>query len=533
MTAGGSAQRGRAGAVAVAAGILTSRVFGLVRLRVVSHFLGVGAAADALSAALRIPNVLQNLLGEGVLSASFVPVYARLRAEGRDVDAASLARTVFTALALVCAVLVATGLAAAPWLVAVIAGGFPPATQDFTVHIVRILFPGVGLLVMSAWCLGVLNAHRRFFVSYASPVVWNVAIIAALLWKGSGTDDSGAATLVATGAVVGSALQFAVQLPWVAGVLPSGPWGGRFGTPEFGRVVRNFGPALLGRGVVQVSAWLDVLIATFVAGGAAAVLSYAQNIALLPISVFGMSMSASELTEMAEHAEDGVAAAIRSRMAASLRTIAYFVVPSSAALLLLGDVVAGALLQTGRFARADTLWVWAVLAGSSIGLLAGTMGRLYNSAWYALHDTKTPVTFALIRILITGVLGAAAALWLPNAMGIDRKWGVAGLTASAGVAAWIEFALLRRALNVRIGHTGIPRGVLPRLWASALTACALGFAVKLTAPGLAPLWQGAAVLSVVAGAYFGITLMLGVPEAAAVRSRLLGRLGGSRSNGRR
>lgn len=533
MSSSSAPERGRAGAIAVAAGILSSRVFGLARQRVVSHFLGVGEAADVLSAALRIPNVLQNLLGEGVLSASFVPVYARLRAEGREADAARLARTVFAVLAAVCAVLVLGGIAGAPWLVTIIAGGFPPAKREFTVHLVRILFPGVGLLVLSAWCLGVLNAHRTFFVSYASPVVWNLAIIGALAWGGSGTDAAGAATLVAAGAVVGSALQIAVQLPWVAGVLPRGKWTGGLHTPDFRRVARNFGPVVLGRGAVQLSGWLDLFIATFVMDGAAAVLMYAQNITLLPISVFGMSVSASELTEMSGNAEDGVAAAIRSRMATSLRGIAYFVVPSSATLFLLGDAVAGALLQTGRFGRADTVWVWAVLAGSSVGLLAGTMGRLYNSAWYALHDTKTPVMIALVRIAITAGLGAIAALWLPGALGIDRKWGVAGLTATAGIAAWIEYALLRRALNARIGRTGIPRGTLPRLWASAISACALGLGVKLATGGLGPLAQGGVVLGVVGAAYFGITLMLGVPEAVAVKARLVGRRGGTRPPDRR
>jgi putative peptidoglycan lipid II flippase len=261
--------------------------------------------------------------------------------------------------------------------------------------------------------------------------------------------------------------------------------------------------------------------------GAVAVLNYAQNIALLPVSLFGMSMSASELTEMATQSGASVEQAIRDRMSASLGAVAYFVVPSSAAFVLLGDVVAGAVLQTGRFDRAATVWVWAVLAGSAVGLVAGTMGRLYNSAWYALHDTRTPVRIALVRIALTAILGAGAALWLPDAAHFDRRWGVAALTASAGCAAWIEFLLLRRALDARIGPTRIRAGTMPRLWSAALVAAAAGWATRLAVAGWSPLPLGCVVFAAFGTAYFGATLIMGIPEAAGVRRRIAARLAGT------
>lgn len=526
MTQTPVAPRPRSGAVAVAAGIMFSRVFGLARQRVIGHFLGVGDAADALSAALRIPNVLQNLLGEGVLSASFVPVYARLRAEGREEDAGRLARTVFAALALVCSLAVLVGIALAPAMVDVIAGGFAGEKREFTVGLVRLLFPGIALLVMSAWCLGVLNAHRKFFVSYSAPVIWNVAIIATLVFAASTSDTDGAARLVAVGAVLGSLLQFAVQLPWVARALPRARRGGPALSVDFRRVVANFLPVVFGRGVVQVSAWLDTLIASWVMPGATAVLLYAQNISMLPVSVFGMSVSASELTEMSGHGAATVESAIRDRMGKSLRTIAFFVVPSSATLLILGDVVAGAVLQTGRFQRADTEWVWAVLGGSAIGLLAGTMGRLYNSAWYSLHDTATPVKIAMVRVTLTASVGSVAALLLPGWLGIDARWGVAALTATSGVAAWVEYALLRAKLNARIGHTGLPRGFLPRVWSAAFAAAGVGYALKLILLSMHPVLLGVVVLGAVGVAYFVVTYALGVGESAEVIGRLRARLRG-------
>lgn len=522
MTAPGARRSG--GAVAVGAGILISRLFGLVRQRVISHFLGVGDAADVISAALRIPNVLQNLLGEGVLSASFVPVYARLRAEGRDEDATRLARSVGALLAATAAVVVLVGMAFAPALVLLVSGGFSPEKREFTVQLVRLLFPGMAALVMSAWCLGVLNAHRQFFISYTAPVAWNIAIIATLVLKASPDDANGAAHLVAIGAVIGSVLQFAVQVPWLVRFLPAAKHG-VLRTPELSRVLSNFVPVLIGRGVVQLSGWLDQLIASFATMGAASVLFYAQNIALLPVSVFGMAVSASELTEMSTQTSADVEDGIRTRLQGGLRAIAFMVVPSAAALLVLGDVLAGAVLQTGRFVRSDTVWVWAVLAGSSVGLLAGTLGRLYNSAWYALHDTKTPVRIAILRIAVAATLGSTSALLLPRLVGFDPKWGVAGLTVSAGIAAWLEYTLLRRALNARIGWTGLPPGLLPRLWGAALISSGIGFGVKVALGDMHPVVVAAFVFGAYGAAYFGLTAAFGVAEAIALPSRIKRRLG--------
>ncbi|MBV9182436.1 MAG: murein biosynthesis integral membrane protein MurJ, partial [Acidobacteria bacterium] len=163
----------KAHAVAVATGILLSRLVGLVRDRVFAHYFGNSDAADAFRAAFRIPNILQNLFGEGVLSASFIPVYARLSAEQRREEASQLAEAMFALLLFITAVLVAAGVLATPWLIDLIAPGFHLEKRLLTIRLVQILFPGAALLVLSAWCLGILNSHRRFFLSYAAPVVWN------------------------------------------------------------------------------------------------------------------------------------------------------------------------------------------------------------------------------------------------------------------------------------------------------------------------------------------------------------------------
>jgi putative peptidoglycan lipid II flippase len=210
----------------VGAGILLSRIVGVIRQRVFAYYFGTSAAADAFNAAFRIPNFLQNIFGEGALSASFIPVYAGLLARESKEEADRVASAILTLLALVTSVIVLIGVLTTPYLINAIAPGFQGETRELTIRLVKILFPGAGLLVLSAWCLGVLNSHRRFFLSYTAPVIWNFAIIATLVWFGGRglqveanslpAFQFGLAEWVAWGSVVGSALQFGVQLPTYA-----------------------------------------------------------------------------------------------------------------------------------------------------------------------------------------------------------------------------------------------------------------------------------------------------------------------------
>lgn len=506
----------------VAAGILLSRIVGLVRNRVFAHYFGTSDAADAFNAAFRIPNFLQNLFGEGVLSASFIPVYAGLRARGEDAEAERVARAVAALLALATASLVLLGVLLTPYLIAVIAPGFTGEKRDVTIRLVRILFPGAGLLVLSAWCLGVLNSHRRFFLSYAAPVVWNVAIIVSLIAFGRSRAAYPLAEVAAWGSVAGSLLQLGIQLPTVGRLLEGLRPRLARGSAHVAQVLSNFGPVFVGRGVVQISAYVDTVLASLLPTGAVAGLSYAQVIYTLPVSLFGMSVSAAELPAMASAmgTEAERAAQLRARLTAGLRQIAFLVVPSAAAFLALGDVIAGALYQSGAFTRIMTVYVWTILAGSAVGLLASTMGRLYSSAFYALHDTRTPLRFAVVRVTLTIALGYLFAIPLPGWLGVDPRWGAAGLTASAGLAGWVEFLQLRRALNRRIGDTGLPAALAARLWGAAGVAAAAGWVVRLTVGALAPIPLAAVVLTAFGAVYFLVTDRLAVPESGALLRRL-------------
>jgi putative peptidoglycan lipid II flippase len=507
----------------VGAGILISRIVGLVRQRIFAHYFGSSAVGDAFSAAFRIPNFLQNVFGEGALSASFIPVYAKLLAQGDEKQATRVANAVFGLLALVTSVIVLIGVLATPYFVTAIAAGFQDERRELTIKLVRILFPGAGLLVLSAWCLGVLNSHHRFFMSYTAPVAWNVAIISALVFFGNKVDLPRLAEMTAWGSVVGSALQFGVQLPTLLGLIHRLAPVIDLANPHVKQVVRNFFPVFMSRGVVQISAFVDAFLASYLGQGAVVALTYAQSLYTLPVSLFGMSVSAAELPTMSRAigAAEVVAETLRKRLDQGLQRIAFFIVPSSMAFLALGDIIAAVLYQTGRFTHSDSTYVWGILAGSSVGLLASTLGRLYSSTYYALNDTKTPLRFAVIRVVLTTVLGYLCSLPLPRALGLEPKWGVAGLTASAGIAGWVEFVLLRRSLNRRIGKTGLLPQYVGKLWLAAGLGAAVGWGLKILLGHRHPLVMAIVVLGGYGVTYFGVTAAFGIGEAKRVIGRVL------------
>jgi putative peptidoglycan lipid II flippase len=512
----------RGAAFLVGAGIFLSRIAGLIRNKVFAFYFGSSLAADALNAAIRIPNLLQNLFGEGVLSASFIPEYSGLLARERKDDSDKLAGVVAASLALTSAAVVLAGVLLAPTLVSLIAGGFTGPRRELTIQLTRILFPGAGLLVLSAWCLGILNSHRKFFVSYTAPVVWNLAMIAALVGFGRGTPQVRLAEIVAWASVIGSALQFGVQLPLVLRLAHGARLNLDVGTPSAQAVFRNFMPAFISRGVVQISAFIDAFIASWLPTGAVAVLAYAQVLYTLPVSLFGMAVSAAELPVMSSAigTTEEIASYLRGRLDVGLERIAFFIVPSAVAFLALGDVISAVLFQSGKFTRADSIWVWQILAGSTIGLLASTWGRLYSSTFYALRDTRTPLRFAVVRVILTTALGYIAAIRLPGWLGLDPRLGVAGLTASAGIAGWIEFYLLRRELTRRIGPTGVVTSFTFRLWSAALASAAVAWACKLALSGSHTVINGLVILVAYGVSFLAITTQMKIPEATGLVSRL-------------
>lgn len=533
---------------AVAAGILLSRLAGLARESLLRSVLALGPAADAFAAALRIPNLLQNLLGEGSLSASFIPVYSRLLGEGRRDEAGKVAAAVAGLLTALAGGLVVVAIVAAQPLAALLAPGFEGARLDLTVDLLRITTGGLGLLVLSAWCLGILNSHGRFFLPYVAPVLWNVAQIAVLIVALTGDwSPTRAATGLAWGLVVGGALQFGVQAVAVRRLAPElRPWIGRTmgrGDPSVADVRRRFGPAVLGRGVLQLSGYLDLMLASLLATGAVAGLLSAQMLYGLPVALFATSVAAAALPGMSRSPTSELAAtSLRAR-----RRTAFFVAFSTVVFLALGESIVGALFGWGAFDGDDARAVSLILGAYALGLPAVASSRIHQNSLYAVGDTAGPARIAAVRVGLATVIGLTVMFpmdritvhagellvltedgWFgPLSRGIrsgspDPHLGAVGLAIGSTVAAWTEFVLLARRTRRVLGAPPGPSSVLGPLASPVATAAVVAVAARWTTDGL-PDVAAAPLCVMVAGlAYVAVASATGVADARSLVTDLRG-----------
>lgn len=523
----------------MALGIGASRLAGLGRETVASRLLGNTAAADAFTVAMRIPNLLQNLLGEGVLSASFVPVYSRLLDEAardeRDRDEpGQVAGAVAAALMAVVGLATVAVLSLARPITFVLAPGLTDDRFELAVSLVRITALGTAFAVLSAWCLGVLNSHRRFFVSYAAPVLWNAAQVAALTiaWILAFDLDS-MARAMAWGVAAGGLAQLLVQLPLTLRLARGLRLRWMRGHPSLRDVGRRFGPAVAGRGVVQVSAYVDLVLASLLATGALAALYRAQILYMLPLSLFAMSVAAAELPEMSRLADDPAGIARRTSLAA--RRVAFWMLLATVVYVAAGDLVVGLLFEGGVFSASDTVLVWFVVGAYALGLPATGVSRVLQNACYARGDTSGPARIAALRVAVAaavgvavmfpldrvivaadGLLGGSDALglaWaLPEALRAADdavRLGAVGLALGSAVAAWTEIALLAR----RLGHAEVLRSAL----APPAVAAAVSFVAAAALKGLVGTWPvivSAPLVVAAAAAVYAVTAHRGgVPEA--------------------
>lgn len=528
--------QGRArGSTLVAAGILLSRVAGVIRLVVLGVVLGGGPVTDAFAFAQRLPNLLQNLLGEGSLSASFIPVYARLVEEGRDDEADDLAGAVVALLGLITIAIVVLGIVLARPLVWLFTGWEnEPEQYDLATNLTRITTIGIGFLVISAWCLGILNSHRSFFLSYVAPVIWNATQIAALVVFGLlSWDVDDIAVAVAWAVVVGSLAQVLVQLPKVRRLAPTvRPNLTR--TPALGDVVSRFTPAVGARGVVQISSYADLALAGLLVFGALSWYTFALPLYLLPISLFGFSVAAAELAEMSRSTTGG-AQAVADRLTPALRRV---LVPAgfvTALFLAAGRPVVDAiygwlsrLFDAGLTGSAEITTIGLVLTAFAIGLPATMTARVTQNTLYSLGDVRGPARIAVLRLAVSVTVGLILILqldWLtfdaggeivrfgdvphwppwervPEVRRLDRgaapHLGVVGLALGAATASWVEWFALRRRLRSTLGRP-VRSG-----WAVPVTVAGLAAAAVMAGIdrlGLPSPIDAAAIGAVGAGVY--------------------------------
>lgn len=509
----------------VGAGIFLSRITGFLRDALTASFFGVSGLTDVWVAALRTPNLIQNLLGEGTLSASMIPVYAEFLEEGRTEEAGRFAGAVLGLLTVTAWGLAILGMLLAPAIAHGLYPEFSGGQQELLVRLLRILFPMIALLVMSAWALGILNSHRRFFVSYLAPVVWNLSMIAVLLGLGgyAGWHAAGRSVdllvALAWGAFAGGALQLIVQLPWVIPALAHFRLSVSTRVSGMREAIRNFVPVVSARGVLSLSGWIDTILAALLTTGAVSALFYAQRLYLLPISLFGMSIAASELPELSRMRAEGSPELAR-RISHSLTRMAFFVIPSAVAFIVIGDLFVAALFERGEFSSSAGTLVYVVLGTYAVGLYAASGSRVLSSAYYAMRDTRTPALIAVARVVLSIAIGVSLMFPLDSVAIGDKQLGALGLAIGATVASWIEYGLLRHRLGVKAKSHGPRPSHLIRILGAALAAGAVAWGAKAVLGSMYPAgdgwittalsgtpWLVAPALAAVVAGLFGVTYL--------------------------
>ena len=483
------------GAKKIGFGILLSRLSGLLRESLLRSVLGLGPAADAFTAALRIPNLLQNLLGEGSLSSSFIPVYSKLLSEGKEKEAGKAAGAVASLLIAFTGGLTLIGIIMARPIARILTPGFTSEKLDLTVDLIKITTAGIGFLVLAAWCLGVLNSHRKFFLSYVAPVLWNAAqIVILLIAISKDWDPMKAAKAAAWGLFIGGIIQLLFQLFGVGKLRTKIQFSLSWRNEHVREIIKRFNPTILGRGVVQLSGYFDLVLASLLVTGAVSALMSAQVLYILPISLFAMSIAAAELPEMSRNTniQD-----LTHRLNQGIKQTSFFMFLTSVIYITIGDQIIGVIFQWGSFDRDDSIVVAATLAAYSLGIPAIGISRIYQSAFYATGDTKTPAFSATLRVVISLILGLLLMFpldrffisnstlekvsgsitgdWGPlseslRALPANPHLGAAGLAVGSAAAAWIEMLFLSRKINRKITPNPSPLSAIMKLLPAALSS---------------------------------------------------------------
>ncbi|MFZ3089179.1 MAG: murein biosynthesis integral membrane protein MurJ [Nitrospirota bacterium] len=432
--------------IAKAAGIiglatLTSRILGLVREMIYTHYLGAGRMSDAFLAAYRIPNLLRDLFAEGSMSAAFIPVFTDYLTNRTKADARQLVKAVFTLLALLLIVICAIGIIIAPLIVRIIAPGFYDTPEKFsaTVLLTRIMFPFLLFIGLSALAMGVLNSLRSFTVSAFSPVMFNIMIISSAVFVSPFFKEP--AIAVSIGILLGGLFQLIFQLPSLRkrGMM----FGLRFTPSDDG--VRRIGslllPAMLGQSVALINLFIITILASFLADGSISYLAYSRELVNFPMGVFAIALSTAILPSMAEQAARHNYEGLKESLSFGLRLIFFITIPSMIGLILLRIPIISLIFQHGKFEYIATIGTADALIYYSIGLWAFAGVRIVVSAFYSLNDTKTPVKIAAISVAINIVLSIILMFPMKHR----------GLALATSIASIVNFSALLYLLRGRLG----------------------------------------------------------------------------------
>lgn len=436
----------------VAAGFVLSRLLGLVRSVVIADAFGTDPELSAYWVAFRLPDLVFQLLAGATLSAAFIPTFSRVLLRQGEEEAWRLASSILNLVAV--ATFVATALAwlFAPVIVPWLAPGLGDATgrqeelRALAVDLTRLMLISPLFFGISGMLTGILNARQHFIAPAIAPVVYNLGIIfgAVALAGPLGVDG------LAWGVVAGAAAHLLVQVPALRGA-------GLRWSPSFGLgsaavhdVLRLMGPRVIGLAATQINFLVIIFFASFVSDQAISAMNYAFLMMMLPVGVIGMAISTAVFPTLAQQAAAADLAPLRASITRALRTILFLSVPAAAGLIVLAGPSVRVLLERGAFDARSTDLVVGALVVYGLGIFAHSGIEILSRGFYALSDTRTPVAVAVVSMAMN--VAFAALLISP--------FGVRGLAGAASLAATLEFALLLRLLDVRLG--GLERRALRR-----------------------------------------------------------------------
>lgn len=449
---------------------LISRIAGLVRDAVIGYHFGTGMEADAFFVAFRIPNLLRRLVAEGAMSVAFVPVftdYLRNRSRQAAVEAAS-ALASFMILALL--VLTVAGVALAPWLTAFFAPGFgdEPAKFALTVALTRWVFPYIILVSLVALTSGILNALRHFAAPAMSPIVLNLAMIAATVTLCPRLQEP--VRGLAYGVLIGGVLQLALQIPPLLrhGVRIVPRWQPRHEAVR--RALGLMGPMVFGAAVYQINLMVSTMLASVLPSGSVSYLWYADRVFEFPLGIFAVALGTAALPSFAAQAVRGAYDELRHSLSFAVRVNNSIVLPATVGLISLSTPIVSVLFQRGAFGVAEVALTAQALSAFALGLWPVSMLRLIIPAFYAMEDARTPVLAAgaafvancgFSLLLMGPVAGAGGSRFAEAIAAVSQVTALAdlrhaGLALATSLSAFVNLLFLGRALRRRLGAWGGP-----------------------------------------------------------------------------
>jgi len=437
-------------ATKVSIAVLLSRILGLVREMFFARIFGAGLYMDAWWVAFRIPNLLRDLFAEGALSSAFVPTFTdTLKKKGKK-EAWYLANLVLCALLVLLGIFTLLLFFFSDFFVYLLAAGFAevPGKVEVTSQLLKILSPFLLLVACASVAMGVLNTLNHFFIPALAPAFFNVALIGSAIFLVPAYEDAGYLPIFAMGlgAIIGGALQFAVQYPLMRRE------GFRFrfrlnlkhpGIRKLGSLI---GPAVIGASAVQLNILVNTLLASFLQdNGPVSWLGYAFRVIYLPIGLFGVAVGIVNLKEVSSLAAERKVAELRETVANSIKLVSFLALPSTVGLILLASPIVQILYERGGFTPADTKFTAYALTAYSIGLIAYSCNKVYIPTFYALDSARIPVRISFVTVALNLIINLFLIWLLPT--GVEYV----GLAAGTSAAALISNTLLRRSLGRKVG----------------------------------------------------------------------------------